>query len=85
MSYICYIAFIESDYFLWVKKTTKYLYQKVYFSTYIFQQRTANNETKNQVTYYYEGQSINSDKDRIKQKLYNIYVSFRCLYTHLTI
>ena len=32
MSYICYIAFIESDYFLWVKKTTKYLYQKIYFS-----------------------------------------------------
>ena len=85
MSYFCYIAFIESDYFLWVKKTTKYLYQKVYFSTYIFQERTANNETKNQVTYYYEGQSINSDKDRIKQKLYNTYVSFRCLYTHLTI
>ena len=37
------------------------------------------------VTYYNEGQSINSDKDRIKQKLYNTYVSFRCLYTHLTI
>ena len=32
VSYICYITFIESDYFLWVKKTTKYLYQKVYFS-----------------------------------------------------
>ena len=31
VSYICYIAFIESDYFLWVKKTTKYLIKKFIF------------------------------------------------------
>ena len=32
VSYICYITFNESDYFLWVKKKANYLYQKVYFS-----------------------------------------------------
>ena len=32
VSYICYITFIESDYFLWVMKSTKYLYKKVYVS-----------------------------------------------------
>ena len=64
MSYICYIAFIESDYFLWVKKATKYLYQKVYFSTYIFQQRTANNETRK------------SESLKIKKKLQEDYLEF---------